>query len=496
MLVQKYHCYISVMHKLLNGQNMIPLFTKLQEENYDNLAGNARDHSVSKGIVILCKDDQSSVKRYKCAPFTLFPSPITKDGFQLLTFLQPHINKLIHDVSQDDEFMSSVFQSVIKVDDFTKKLYNIYKASKTSVKQLQLGIFRSDYMFDCVIEKNRTETYNPKQIEVNTIAASFIGLGSRINSVHCKVLQDAKMKPLTTQMPKNEALTKVAHGLVAAWETYGNSDAIVVFLVEENEANIFDQRALEYAIYEINESIIVKRKTFTELLKNIALSSDRKITVNDEEVAVVYFRTGYTPNDYTNEQFWDVRLKLEKSCAILCPSVGYQLAGCKKMQEVLAQPNVLEKFIDDEDVVQKMRSTFAGLYALDMNSDGDNAVQMARTNPDHYVLKPQREGGGNNVYGEDIVTLLSEIGNDERRCAYILMEKICPKPLDNIFVTASGHQKVNAISEFGTYGVILARGTEIIENYSAGHLLRSKSHEHNDGGVAAGVAVLDSPLLV
>ncbi len=30
-------------------------------------------------------------------------------------------------------------------------------------------------------------------------------------------------------------------------------------------------------------------------------------------------------------------------------------------------------------------------------------------NPDKYVLKPQREGGGNNVYGEDIKPFLENI---------------------------------------------------------------------------------------
>lgn len=33
-------------------------------------------------------------------------------------------------------------------------------------------------------------------------------------------------------------------------------------------------------------------------------------------------------------------------------------------------------------------------------------------------------------------------------------------------------------------------------NECVGHLLRTKSTEHADGGVAAGVAVLDNPLLV
>ncbi len=35
-------------------------------------------------------------------------------------------------------------------------------------------------------------------------------------------------------------------------------------------------------------------------------------------------------------------------------------------------------------------------------SDGDAAFDMAMKEPARFVVKPQREGGGNNVYGEDI----------------------------------------------------------------------------------------------
>lgn len=40
------------------------------------------------------------------------------------------------------------------------------------------------------------------------------------------------------------------------------------------------------------------------------------------------------------------------------------------------------------------------------------------------------------------------------------------------------------------------RGQDMVMNECVGHLLRTKSSEHADGGVAAGVAVLDNPLLV
>lgn len=39
-------------------------------------------------------------------------------------------------------------------------------------------------------------------------------------------------------------------------------------------------------------------------------------------------------------------------------------------------------------------------------------------------------------------------------------------------------------------------GSTVLFNETGGHLLRTKSHESNEGGVAAGFAVIDSPLLV
>lgn len=52
---------------------------------------------------------------------------------------------------------------------------------------------------------------------------------------------------------------------------------------------------------------------------------------DDMEVAVVYYRSGYQLEAYHTEKEWDVRLLLERSQAIKCPSIQYQLAGTKKV---------------------------------------------------------------------------------------------------------------------------------------------------------------------
>ncbi len=36
---------------------------------------------------------------------------------------------------------------------------------------------------------------------------------------------------------------------------------------------------------------------------------------------------------------------IEKSGAVKCPNIAYQLVGAKKVQQVLAEPGVLERFV-------------------------------------------------------------------------------------------------------------------------------------------------------
>jgi len=54
--------------------------------------------------------------------------------------------------------------------------------------------------------------------------------------------------------------------------------------------------------------------------------------------SVVYFRAGYTPTDFPGEVEWAARELLERSAAVKSPSAAMHLAGCKKVQQVLAAP--------------------------------------------------------------------------------------------------------------------------------------------------------------
>jgi len=54
----------------------------------------------------------------------------------------------------------------------------------------------------------------------------------------------------------------------------------------------------------------------------------------------------------------------------------------------------------------------------------------------------------------------------------------------------------SAVSELGVYGWSLFDGSSCWESNVGGWLLRTKAKESDEGGVAVGISVLDSPLLM
>ena len=97
---------------------------------------------------------------------------------------------------------------------------------------------------------------------------------------------------------------------------------------------------------------------------------------------------------------WNARLMIERSTAIKGPNIQHHLCCLKKIQQALSEPNALERFTEDGDIANMLRATFVKQYALNENST--ELIKDMLDNAENYVLKPQREGGGNNIYGNDI----------------------------------------------------------------------------------------------
>ncbi|KAJ4988721.1 glutathione synthetase [Stagonosporopsis vannaccii] len=502
---------------------------ELSTEEQNFIFGELKDWSIAHGLTVrpapsfVQQSQDPSGVLATTAPVTVFPSLFPRKCFEDGLSIQKAYNELYSAIARDEQWLQGIVEELVDVDDFVAKLWQTHLAVKKEgyVQDLSLGLFRSDYM----VHEDPSES-NPtpglKQVEFNTIAASFGGLSAQVSALHKYLLSLGAYPPSASPIITAEALRqsqstpRLAKGLAVGHQAYGESRTkrplCVLFVVQDPERNVFDQRHLEYALLKEND-VQSFRLPFGKTLEYTKLDNDRTLVYTPPhsprtsyEVTTIYFRAGYSPDDYVKNEDWDARLHLEKSRAIKCPSVLTQLAGCKKVQQVLATPHSphLQRFLPDDVVASRLLKTFAPIYPLDKSVAGQEAKKLA-TDPSsatRYVLKPQREGGGNNIYRKAIPPFLQKLPESQWP-AYILMEMIEPPPLRNVIVRNGMVERGGVICELGVYGVCLWRDGnvngqkgEVLQNFEAGYLLRTKGDQSEEGGVAAGFGAVDSVCLV
>jgi glutathione synthase len=451
------------------------------------LLDEAIENALSLGILMVTKDGSLAH-----APFTLRASPVPIDCFNLAVQVAPLFNALIDRVSRDSAFLNETLTLAAAADDFLDKQLTLYN-DVAPRQPFVLGVHRHDYMFhfDAAGERHVLQ-----QVEMNTISAAFSSLGQATSELHRFLARNGDDAP-SPALPKNESANGHADAIAQAHRLYADPDAVVLIVVLPGEKNVFDQRALERTLFS-RHGVVCVRKTLAQLGVEARVDDDNDgaLTLADgRRVSVAYFRAGYAPEHYGSDVEWRARAVIERSRAIKSPSIGYQLAGSKKVQQELARVDVLERFARSADDAALMRQCFAGLFTLDGDEGAQNA-ERALADRQGYVLKPQREGGGNNLYGDDLHAKLSKAPAAERS-AYILMTRISPRPIDITVVRSNAALPIVGVSELGTFGGFLGNGVdEPLLNRSLGHLLRTKAASQEDGGVASGVAVLDSPFLI
>jgi glutathione synthase len=529
----------------------------------------------------------AATKTYQMAPMSLLPQAYPRTAFLSAVQLAPHFNRLVHAVSQDADFLVQTLGGIVAQQDlYTGKLLQLYQSiygTATSTNQWarradQLGLIRSDYM----LHPSQHGDYRIKQVELNTIASSFAGLAHQVAQLHTfltqrfdqnnavrtfltenqKTMQGSTITTTTTTtvqvvdaepteaagVPFNPTLDRLPFAMNLAVRRYQERFLTkdltcgILFVVQEGETNTVDQRLLEFQLWEVHQIPVVRlslgqihhqvQRNDTTGALSVATSATSAM-----EIALVYYRAGYAPTDYPSGYDgieWSAREMLEGSRATKCPSLGYHLAGTKKVQQELSRPGRLEGYFPDEpSVVAQMRDAFAGLYSLgdDANEEDRQAVYDIVVNRNHpqYVLKPQREGGGYNFYGEQMLAKLTEnvtvttsssssssssspfesttIALSPTLGEYILMERLFP-PQQLAILLRGGNVEATGrtISELGCFGAILVAGRELDDddkvatvqiphNEYAGFLLRTKLANVDEGGVAAGFATLSSPYL-
>lgn len=484
-------------------------FPELSAENENALLENLQQWLLANGLVMYPPNFSSHLASH--APITVFPTPFPKHLFENGLRVQSAFNELYANaITKEKAWLNEIIDSLAKFDeDFTGNLFKTYKKALDHgngklAQPLTLGIFRSDYMIN-------KDTDSIKQIEFNTVSVSFMGLANRVGRAHNYLNRlgcyddNYSMKYYgEDEIPVSSSIDDVAAGLASANNEYNegkeNAKTVVLFIVQPGERNCFDQRHIEYALLE-NHSIKSYRYTLENVVDHTTINSGKLyIKSTMDEVSIVYYRSGYSPSDYSSdaETTWNARFHLEISSAIKCPSLLTQLSGSKKVQQVLTERGMVKKLLPEasDDVLESLLSTFVVIHPLDDSEEGKKAKKLAFEEPHRFVLKPQREGGGNNVYKEDIPDHLKKLPESEW-AAYILMELISPPTHKNKIIREGKLYHEDIISELGVFGTIVFNEEtgEIKLNKTAGHLLRSKFSTSDEGGVAAGFGCIDNVYL-
>jgi len=543
-----------------------PADLELSDAQLDGLASDAMVWASQHGLVVGSPNDATGVTLVH-APIAALPVAFPQKQFMHAKSVQLLFNMMVDAVAKDEQYLEETLQAAARQDNFTQRLLDVLRSSRTRRASLAtagrpevcLGIHRTDYMLD-------TPSQGFLQVELNTIASSFGCLSSQVTRMHRYVLSRLPPGMLDeSRLPDNGALEGIPDAIhtaatavaIAGGSTSASgSGGVVVMVVQPGERNAYDQQWIQLQLWE-RHRLRTLRRTLKQLSESGQVDEqDGTLTLQEGnesiKVLVVYFRAGYAPTDYPSEAEWAARAMIENSNAAKCPTVAYQLAGCKKVQQDLARPGMLERFMEgpsgsDQEGTSAadcaaMRTSFAGLWSLDDLRDPATAaiVLEAISNPEAFVLKPQREGGGNNLYGPELHSTLSSAmaalsatngpiqnssgptssmapstqpptstddasqhgspQSDQEAAgalsAYILMQRILPPPQRSILVRSGTWQRISTLSELGIYGVYCRVGSKVILNKEVGHLVRTKTATSNEGGVAAGFAVIDSPYLI
>lgn len=440
-----------------------------------------------------------------------------------------------------------------------------------------------------------------KQVEFNAMATAGGSHSTLISQMHRFMLRSGIYSPLSKTSkqestafnalprfplspklaPAHDSIQAIASALAAAHKQYGDSkvkDAYrtaILMLVQHDNVNIADERPIEYALWNMDSPVPCFRVEYREVMNKTwfpptaeqltagmpNIETGRELLFNAHshnseifEISVVYHRGSITTAELMDVPFPDkrsqhtglaIRIHLERSKAIKCPSVLGQLAAGKKVQEHLYSTLSTTEMHIGAEAANRLHELSMSIYSLadgqsnlrqlldkvfplksavaDTRAHGTN-VKAAEEALTGYVLKPVgAEGGGSCIFGRDIPEFYHEhIVPAESHAGYMLQHRIHPPVVKGALMSPRGYHVGPVVSELGILGTVMFRsantkkrqysnqGTsnaenslsqssgefEILSNETVGWTLKSKSEDVPEISVIKGYGCFDTPCLV
>ncbi|KAJ5101259.1 hypothetical protein NUU61_003481 [Penicillium alfredii] len=483
---------------------------EFSDEHILELVAQIKDWQVNHGFLLklVQSETEHSVLSHPVG-VSVFPTLFPRSLFHRALDLQRVYNQLYCAIAEDERWLFNATKDLIPVDPLAAALWRIHNEAKKAgfAQDVSAGIFRSDYMLHCHGDTSPSSLTSLagvtlKQVEFNAFSCAGGTHANKAADMHRFLAKKGAYSPgkqdqlgdysvEASALPPNTNIQSLASCLASAHAIYGPpksslaKETAVLFIVQPNNFNIADERPIEYALWDRGQPIPTYRLDFGhDVLQHTWLTDCRELLFHPPGCC-------------------EARILLEKSAAIKCPTVLSHLSTFKKVQQALTAPGVLEHFLSSENAAA-IRGTFIALYPLDESNAGMHARSIAcdEQQSADYILKPSREGGGHNIYSNEIPDFLARIPQSQRS-SYILMERIRSPSVANILMGPAGIEGGEVISELGVFGCCLwrkepdsSRGCQLLENLAAGWSFKTKHADIDEMSVVKGFGCFDTPLLV
>lgn len=397
---------------------------------------------------------------------TLRPTKFPYDHYKTIFLKQRIINKLIYNLTKNIE---CDIQDILYL-----RLYEIYTIKPN--KKVDGLFIRTDYLLD--------SDNIMKQVEINTMSCAFIFWGPVINQIHESfdsetIISDSNMQFI--QFFKH--IEKRTEGTVAIMVDVNTSMNTSNYHEKMLIINMFKEKGIKmkhqtfddirnFAKFTFKGEIVTDEDIKQKLEMKEAYDEPLEMFYDDEKVFALYYRWFYNLDHYKEDDFL-LRAKLECCSAFSLPSAELQIAGMKLFQVKLTDKNYLLQFINQGEL-EEIYEHFGTFKSLSEIKAGDE---------ENYILKSSLEGGGNNIFGNDILNY------DGDKNSVFLMKKIVSPTCSNTFLDGKARR---IIPEIGIMGWLIGIDCEILYNENAGYICRSKDENSKECGVSCGFGALDS----
>lgn len=204
-------------------------------------------------------------------------------------------------------------------------------------------------------------------------------------------------------VPNKLNFTETLKVIIEAWRHYGNPKAVILMVFEGFRQNLYDEKDLENAF--ITAGVKTVEADFNTMHSKLRVDEQGTLFYESEEVALVHYRAGYIPDHYLHETTWEARKTIELSRTVKLPNVGTQLINFKRAQLDLCSERVLDRYLPKEEAKLLLKH-FVPMWNFEDEAEQEKLIGLCRASPKEYVLKPNLEAGGNNIYNEKILEVL------------------------------------------------------------------------------------------